>query len=303
MNPCETGTQLDSAEIPRSRSLVRSRHPDRSKPGSKCCLPVGTPTPLPAEINYHLVRPNPTGTLPEPTELRSPASHNLLPSKLPDSVRSCSANSRQPSTHGCRCPRHSQVQQGYGRSPPAKVKCEMGRNEPSHFRTVGSRFGRERDTGRGFSPRQQVKDVPLLPVNKNYFNVLTVEEIKNDSSIISDTSNKEPESPAWITRRPRWERKLPETLKIDAAEPGSNSLYLRVEIESTETQRKQGIRTLVDCGATGLFIDREYVKSNRLPTKKLSRVIPVFNVDGTPNEAGCISEVVELIIHYEKYLE
>ena len=147
-----------------------------------------------------------------------------------------------------------------------------------------------------------MNDVPLLPV-KNYFNVLTVEEIKDDSPAISDTSDEKSEPSIRITRRPKWERKLPETLKIDAAEPGSNSLYLRVEIESTETQRKQGIRALVDCGATGLFIDREYVKSNRLPTKKLSRVIPVFNVDGTPNEAGCISEVVELIIRYEKHSE
>jgi hypothetical protein len=73
--------------------------------------------------------------------------------------------------------------------------------------------------------------------------------------------------------------------------------------KSTETQRKQGIRVLVDCGATGLFIDQEYVKSNRLPTKKLSRVVPVFNVDGTPNEAGCITEVVELIVRYETHSE
>jgi hypothetical protein len=147
-----------------------------------------------------------------------------------------------------------------------------------------------------------VNDVPLLPV-KNYFNVLTVEEIKDDSSVILDTSNEKPEPPARMTRRPRWERKLPETLKIDVAEPGSNSLYLWVEIESTETQQKQGIRALVDCGATGLFIDGKYVKSNRLLAKKLSRVIPVFNVDGTPNEASCISEVVELIIRYEKHSE
>jgi hypothetical protein len=147
-----------------------------------------------------------------------------------------------------------------------------------------------------------VNDVPLLPIN-NYFNVLTVEEIKDDSSVILDTSNEKPELPARMTQRPKWEQKLPETLKIDAAEPGSNSLYLRVEIESTETQRKQGICALVDCRATGLFIDREYVKSNRLPTKKLSQVIPVFNIDGTPNEASCISEVVELIIRYKKHLE
>ena len=111
--------------------------------------------------------------------------------------------------------------------------------------------------------------MPLL-LATNYFNVLTVEEIKDNSSVTLDTSNEKSEPPTRITRRPKWERKLPETLKINVAEPGSNSLYLRVEIESTETQRKQGIRALVDCGATGLFIDREYVKSNQLPTKKLS---------------------------------
>jgi len=115
--------------------------------------------------------------------------------------------------------------------------------------------------------------VPLLPENYNYFNVLTVEEIPENSSITKDTSKPEP-SPR-LPRRPKWERKLPEKLEIDTVEPGSNSLYLRVEIESTETQQKQGIRALVNCRATGLFIDREYVKSNRLPTKKLSHAVDV----------------------------
>ena len=100
-----------------------------------------------------------------------------------------------------------------------------------------------------------MNDVPSLP-GKNYYNVLTVEEINDDFSITTDTSIKErTEPPPRLIGRPKWERKLPETLKIDAAEPGSNSLYLRVEIENTETQRKQGIHALVDCGATGLFID------------------------------------------------
>ena len=88
--------------------------------------------------------------------------------------------------------------------------------------------------------------MPLLLGNNNYFNVLTVEEIPENSAVEKDTSNEKPEPPA----------RLPEKLEIDAAEPRSNSLYLRVEIESMETQRKQGIRALVDCGATGLFIDQ-----------------------------------------------
>ena len=90
---------------------------------------------------------------------------------------------------------------------------------------------------------------------------------------------------------------------IGTAEVGSRSLFLQVEVESTSTQRKYGICALVDSGATGLFIDREYVKSNKIPTVKLLAVIPVFNVDGTANTAGSISEVAELILRYNGHSE
>jgi len=97
--------------------------------------------------------------------------------------------------------------------------------------------------------------VPLLPVKNNYFNVLTVEEIPEILLLQKTHLPEKEELPPRPPRRPKWERKLPERLEIDAAEPRSNSLYLQVEIESTETQRKQGICAVVDCGATGLFID------------------------------------------------
>ena len=129
-----------------------------------------------------------------------------------------------------------------------------------------------------------MKDVPLLP-NNNYFNVLAVEEPNESPSAVPDASLKTPIKPP---RKPKWERRLPEKLKIGAAEVPPNSLYLRVEIESLETQRKQGIQALVDSGATGLFIDREYVKSNQILTKKLSQPIPVYNVDRTANTDGAI---------------
>jgi hypothetical protein len=50
-------------------------------------------------------------------------------------------------------------------------------------------------------------------------------------------------------------KRLPKKLNTGTAEVGPNSLYLRVEIESTDNQRKYGVRALVDSGATGLFID------------------------------------------------
>ena len=143
---------------------------------------------------------------------------------------------------------------------------------------------------------------PLL--SNNRFNVLVVEEIYETSSASQKIPIETKVTPSKKERRlPKWERRLPKKLIIAATAPGPTSLYLRVEIESTETQRKQGVRALVDCGATGLFIDGEYVSSNRIPTRKLSRPIPVFNVDGTANESGSITEVVDLLLRYETHSE
>ena len=60
---------------------------------------------------------------------------------------------------------------------------------------------------------------------------------------------------------------------------------------------------MVDSGATGRFIDSEYVKSRRIATCTLSCPIPVFNVDGTPNNAGAITEVVDCILRFENHTE
>ena len=104
-------------------------------------------------------------------------------------------------------------------------------------------------------------------------------------------------------RRPQWEKRLPKQPRIGAAEVGPNSLYLRVEVESTDTQQKYGVRALVDSEATGLFIDWEYVKSNQIPTMKLSQAVPVYNVDGSANQDGAISEVAELLLRYDGHSE
>ena len=45
-------------------------------------------------------------------------------------------------------------------------------------------------------------------------------------------------------------------------------------------------------------MDWDYVEHNRLSTWKLQHAIPVFNVDGTHNEAGSIMEIVDTILWY-----
>jgi hypothetical protein len=60
---------------------------------------------------------------------------------------------------------------------------------------------------------------------------------------------------------------------------------------------------LVDCGTTGLFIDTEYVHLNNISTRRLTTPIPVYNVDGTANEAGAITEIADVVLRYKGHAE
>jgi len=76
-----------------------------------------------------------------------------------------------------------------------------------------------------------------------------------------------------------------------------------VEIGTTDTSELHSIEALLDCGATESLIDRDFVRSKGINTRTLSHNIPVFNVDGFPNEAGQISKVIEVVLCYKTYSE
>ena len=105
------------------------------------------------------------------------------------------------------------------------------------------------------------------------------------------------------THCPKWERSLPQKFVIAATEGNPTSLKLKVKIETTDTAEKKSVLALVDCGATGGFIDRHYAKSSCFNLVKLTKLIPVYNVNGTLNEAGSITEVVSLILCYKNHSE
>jgi predicted aspartyl protease len=81
------------------------------------------------------------------------------------------------------------------------------------------------------------------------------------------------------------------------------SLLVNVEIESTDTTVKQCTQALIDCGATGCFIDIEWEKLNNIPTRPLSKPIPAYNVDSTVNDAGTITNIADVILLYEHHSE
>jgi hypothetical protein len=81
------------------------------------------------------------------------------------------------------------------------------------------------------------------------------------------------------------------------------SLVVDVEIKSTDTVVKRCTQALIDCGATACFIDIEWAKLNNVPTRPLTKPIPVYNVDGTANDAGAITDIANIILHYENHSE
>jgi hypothetical protein len=103
-------------------------------------------------------------------------------------------------------------------------------------------------------------------------------------------------------KTPKWERKLPKQFTL-ASTPDAKSLRIPVELRETERPEVRHTNALIDCGASDLFLDVSYVSREHLTTKKLSKPIPVHNVDGTPNEAGPIAEVAELDLSYEGHTE
>jgi hypothetical protein len=76
-----------------------------------------------------------------------------------------------------------------------------------------------------------------------------------------------------------------------------------VEIKSTDTVVKRRTQALIDCSATGCFVDTKWVKLNNIPTCPLTNLIPVYNVDGTANDAGAIMDIADMILCYEQHSE
>jgi len=73
---------------------------------------------------------------------------------------------------------------------------------------------------------------------------------------------------------------------------------LPIHLKATDTMEETSTEAMVKTAATGDFIDQDFVSQMKLPTRKLSQPILVYNVDGTLDEARSICEVVDVIMTY-----
>ncbi|GLB43128.1 hypothetical protein LshimejAT787_1300290 [Lyophyllum shimeji] len=132
-------------------------------------------------------------------------------------------------------------------------------------------------------------------------NVYTIRSL-NANKPPSETNSVASENlPPRRTRIPKWEKRLPSEYRICST--SSDSLKVKVEIQTTDTGDVHSVNALVDSGASGLFLDRSFVAKHHLTTRSLANPILVRNVDGTPNEDGRIREVVDVILRHQGHTE
>jgi len=110
---------------------------------------------------------------------------------------------------------------------------------------------------------QPAISAPQSPVNK--FTVLTIEDPNTTNSKLLDAPPLVPLVSAPL-RKPKWKRRLPKLFSISALDAQGTSLLLPVEIGTMDTSELYSVKALLDCGATGSLINRDFVHSKEMNT-------------------------------------
>ena len=73
------------------------------------------------------------------------------------------------------------------------------------------------------------------------------------------------------------------------------SSHFRVPVKLSGRFRSTTNAAMIDSGATGLFLDTQYVKKHHMFTRPLQHQIKLYNIDGSSNSAGHITHSVRLL--------
>ena len=109
----------------------------------------------------------------------------------------------------------------------------------------------------------------------NQFSVLHVDSIPEIKEPVESPPvippKTDPPAPS-CKRKPNWEKHILDHLVIDTLdekEGRRRSLTLKIELQTMDTAETKSMTALLDSGATGMFIDREYVKKSGFTTRTL----------------------------------
>jgi len=130
---------------------------------------------------------------------------------------------------------------------------------------------------------------------------LNIEEVNTDICEPIDAPPPSTLVRTALPQRPKWEKRLPRRLSANTLDTRGMSIILPIEIGTTDTSKVHSIKALLDFRAIGNFIDKDFVRTKGISTQNISCPILVFNMDGSPNEARQISEVVDMVLRYKTH--
>ena len=74
-------------------------------------------------------------------------------------------------------------------------------------------------------------------------------------------------------------------------------------MEKIDNHKEVTVKALLDSGATGLFMDRDFAQKKGFKLERLGIPLMVRNVDGTINIGGAITHQVECNMFFKEHVE
>src|SRR5882724_11579445 len=145
--------------------------------------------------------------------------------------------------------------------------------------------------------------VKTMPHQTNRFSVLETSTVGSTKDMLTPQSpvTTEPKTEPVVPKHPT--PQLAETLLLVQSATLQRGTDIPLCLNTIDSNTPMSVESLIDSGATRMFINIEFVRSKNIWTHRLPRAIPVYNVDGTPNEVGHITKVVDLIVQSKDHSE
>ena len=80
-------------------------------------------------------------------------------------------------------------------------------------------------------------------------------------------------------------------------------VWMKVGLEKLDTHEGVTVKALLDSGATGIFMDKDFVEEQGFKLVKLGKPIEVKNVDGTDNNGDRIEYEIEYNMYFKGHVE
>jgi len=80
-------------------------------------------------------------------------------------------------------------------------------------------------------------------------------------------------------------------------------VWMKVGLEKLDMHEGVTVKALLDSGAMGIFMDKDFAEEQGFKLEKLGKPVEVKNVDGTDNNGGRIEYEIQCNIYFKGHVE